>query len=398
MYQQMPLTDIQIKHFKPNTKAYKKSDEKGLFIMVNPSGSKYWRLAYRYAGKQNTLPLGVYPDVSLKEAREQRDDARRQLRDGIDPSIKRKMDKQAKVISAANSFEAVGREWHEKFKTRWSENHSQKILTRLEKDLFPWLGKRPISEIEPPELLLTIRRIENRGALETAHRTLQICGQIFRYAISTARAVRDLSADLKGALPPVKKGHFSAITTPEELAPLLKDIRGYQGNFVTRIAMQMLPYIFVRPGELRHAEWSEIDFEERLWTIPATKMKMRADHLVPLADQAIALLQEILPLTGNKEYVFPSLNSSRRPMSDNTVRAAFRRMGYTKEQITPHGFRATARTLLDEKLEFPIHLIEHQLAHAVKDANGRAYNRTAHLPQRREMMQDWANYLDDLAS
>ncbi len=392
----MSLTDIKIKALKPKEKPYKISDSKGLYLLINPSGSKLWRLKYRVTGKEKLLALGSYPDVSLKDARFKRDEARQLHADGVDPGAKRKAEKRAKSESAENSFEAIAREWQEKFKIRWSPNHAEKILTRLQNDVFPWLGNRPIAEIEPPELLETIRRIENRGALDSAHRTLQTCGQVFRYGVATGRCDRDTAADLKGALPPVKKSHFSAITKPVELAKLLVDIRGYQGQFVTRIALNIIPYVFVRPGELRRSEWDEIDLDQKQWIIPARKIKTRIDHIVPLADQVVVLLQEIQPLTGHRQYVFPGARSPKRPMSENALLAALRNLGYTKEQMTPHGFRATARTLLDEELGFPPHLIEHQLAHAVKDANGRAYNRTAHLPQRREMMQVWADWLNKI--
>ena len=392
----MALSDTKIKALKSKEKPYKVADGLGLYLLVNATGSKLWRLKYRMDGKEKVLALGSYPDTTLKKARIKRDEARTLHADGIDPAVKRKAEKLARNVAAENSLEAVAREWQEKFKTRWSTNHAEKILTRLMNDIFPWLGNRPVADIEPPELLETIRRIEKRGALDSAHRTLQTCGQVFRYAIATGRANRDISADLKGALPPVKKSHFSAITKPEELAKLMQDIKDYRGQFVTRIALTMLPYVFVRPGELRRAEWAEIDLDEKQWIIPAKKIKTRIDHIVPLADQVIALLEDIQPLTGHRQYIFPGARSPRRPMSENALLAALRNLGYTKEQMTPHGFRATARTLLDEELNYPPHLIEHQLAHAVKDANGRAYNRTAHLPQRREMMQSWADYLDSL--
>ena len=392
----MALSDTKIKALKPKEKPYKIADGLGLYLLVSATGSKLWRFKYRVDGKEKVLALGSYPDTPLKKARTKRDEARTLHADGIDPSAKRKAEKLARIVAAENSLEAVAREWQEKFKPRWSPSHAEKILTRLKNDIFPWLGKHPIADIEPPELLETIRRIESRGALDSAHRTLQTCGQVFRYAIATGRANRDVTADLRGALPPVKKSHFSAITKPDELEILIQDIRGYKGHFITRIALTMLPYVFVRPGELRRAEWVEIDLNEKQWIIPAEKIKTRIDHIVPLSEQVIALLEEIHPLTGHRQYIFPGARSPRRPMSENALLAALRNLGYTKEQMTPHGFRATARTLLDEELNYPPHLIEHQLAHSVKDANGRAYNRTAHLPKRREMMQAWADYIDKL--
>ncbi len=394
----MTLNDLQVRKLKPKDTSFKKSVGKGLAIQVQPNGAKYWRFSYRFAKKQKTLALGVYPEISLKEAKEKTDEARKMIRDGIDPSVKRKIDKLTATLNNENSFEAIAREWHQKYSSTWSPNHCKKLLARLENDVFPWLGSRPIAEIEAPELLATLRRIENRGALDSAHRTLQTCGQIFRYGVSIATNTRDISSDLKGAMPPARKQHYQAIIDPEELAPLLRDMRNYNGSLITQIALKILPYVFVRSGDLRNAEWSEIDFEKEVWLIPAHKMKMKIDHIVPLSKQVVALLKELEPLTSNRSnYIFHGGRSVKKPMSENAVLAAIRNLGYTKEQVTPHGFRATARTLLDELLEFPPHLIEHQLAHAVKDANGRAYNRTKHLPQRADMMQKWADYLDELA-
>ncbi len=391
------LTNTKIKALKPKGKVFRVSDEKGMYIEVHPNGSKYWRLKYRFQGKEKRLAFGVYPDVTLSQARVKREEAKALLAEGVDPGHQKKLEKLAGTTAARNTFEVVTREWFDKFSPKWSPRYAQKMISRLEKDVFPWLGNRSIGEIEPPELFDVVKRIEDRGANETAHRVLQNCGQIFRYAIVTSRASRDPSTDLKGALSPVITTHFSAITKPDELAKLLLDIRGYQGHFVTRVALNILPYVFTRPGELRRAEWTEIDLNEKQWIIPAAKIKTRIDHIVPLAEQVVALFEEIQPLTGHRQYVFPGARSPRRPMSENALLAALRNLGYTKEQMTPHGFRATARTLLDEELGFPPHLIEHQLAHAVKDANGRAYNRTAHLPQRKKMMQGWANYLDGLS-
>ena len=392
------LSDIKVKSLKVKSKPYKLADGGGLYIEVMTSGSKMWRYKYRINGKEKRISFGPYPTISLKDARSKHQAAKKDVIDGIDPSAKRKSEKLASTLASHNSFESIAREWLERHKTRWTQSHAKKLLSRLENDVFPWLGGRPISEIEPPELLESIRRIENRGALDSAHRTLQTCGQIFRYAVATGRTNRDVTSDLRGALPPVKKSNFAAITNTTELGLLLNDIRQYQGSLITKTAMKMLPYVFVRPGELRNAEWSEFDLENSTWTIPASKMKMNNDHIVPLSTQVKSLLDEIQPLTGISRFVFHGARSTKRPMSNNTILAALRNLGYTKEQIAPHGFRATARTLLDEELEFPPHIIEHQLAHAVKDANGRAYNRTAHLPQRKGMMQQWADYLDKLAA
>jgi len=392
----VPLTDTAIRNAKASAKAVKLSDEKGLFLLVTAAGGKWWRLKYRFGGKEKLLSLGTYPDVSLRDARERRDSARKLLADGVDPGEHRKAKKQARADLAANSFEVVAREWFAKFEPTWTEGHSDKIIRRLERDIFPWIGGRPIAEIKALELLACLRRVEDRGALETAHRALQNAGQVFRYAIATGRAERDISADLRGALPPVRPTHHAAIMDPKEIGALLRAIDGYAGSLVTRCAMQLAPLVFLRPGELRQAEWSEIDLDKAEWNIPAERMKMREPHLVPLASQSVAILREVKALTGEGRYVFPSARSSGRPMSNNAVLAALRRMNYAKEEMSGHGFRAIARTILDEVLGVRPDYIEHQLAHAVRDPNGRAYNRTAHLVERRKMMQRWADYLEKL--
>ncbi len=392
----MALTDTAAKNAKPGAKPVKLSDEKGLFLLVTPAGGKWWRLKYRFGGKEKLLSLGTYPEVSLKEAREKRDVARKLLAAGVDPSENRKATKAAKVERAGNSFEAIAREWYAKNSATWTENHGGRIIKRLERDVFPWLGGRPIADITAPELLKVLRRIEERGAVETAHRAHQNCGQVFRYAIATGRAERDPSPDLKGALPPVKQTHHAAITEPKAIAALLRAIDDYQGQFVTKCALRLAPLFFVRPGELRKAEWSEFDLDKAEWNIPADRMKMREPHLVPLCAQAVEILRELHALTGSGRYVFPGARTASRPMSDNAVLAALRRMGFAKDEMSGHGFRAMARTILDEVLGVRVDFIEHQLAHAVKDPNGRAYNRTAHLAERRKMMQQWADYLDKL--
>ena len=388
----MSLTDPKVRTAKSKEKAFKLADEKGLFLFVTPNGGKYWRLKYRYQSKEKLLALGVYPDVSLAFAREQRDDARKLLANDIDPGEHRKVMKTATADRAANSFELVAREWYTKHSSNWVASHSDKIIRRLERDIFPWLGGKPVAEITAPDLLGVLRRIENRGAIETAHRAMGNCGQIFRYAVATGRAVRDPSQDLKGALPPVKSTHFAAQTNPQKFAELLKVINSYEGTLTVSCALRLAPLVFVRPGELRHAEWSDIDFEKAEWRYIVTKTG--TPHVVPLARQAMAILQELHPLTGAGRYVFPGARNINRPMSDNAILAALRRMGVGKDEATGHGFRATARTLLDEVLGVRPDFIEHQLAHAVRDPNGRAYNRTAYLPERKKMMQDWADYLD----
>lgn len=380
----------------PTGRPYRMADGGALYLLVNPDGSKWWRLDYRFAGTRKTLSMGTYPATGLAEARDKRDAARKLIAAGIDPGQHRKAEKAAGVERAANSFEVVAREWHVKQSATWVELHASRVMLRLENDVFPWLGTRPVADITAKEVLTTVNRIVDRGAVESAHRVLQNCGQVFRFAIATGRAERNPVADLRDALPTVKKTHLAAITDPNAIGPLLRAIDTYQGSFVTKCALKLAPLVFVRPGELRQAEWAEFDLDKAEWNIPAVKMKMREPHLVPLAQQALEVLRELQALTGRGRYLFPSARSSQRPMSNNAVLAALRRMGYTTEEMSGHGFRAMARTVLDEVLHFRPDYIEHQLAHAVRDPNGRAYNRTAHLPERRKMMQAWADYLDSL--
>lgn len=401
-------TDVTVRNIKPIDATLRLNDGDGLYMLVKPNGAKWWRLDYSIGGKRKTLSIGVYPDTGLKAARDKADEARQLVAAGTDPSDVRKAHKaqQAKAleadrriadgIPAIDSFEEVGREWFVKFSVEWAPSHADKIIRRLERDIFPWVGKRPIASINPPELLSVLRRIEERGAVETAHRAHQNCGQIFRYAIATGRAERDPSPDLRGALPAVKQTHHAAITDPKAIGELLRAIDGYQGYFVTKCALRLAPLVFVRPGELRKAEWVEIDLDKMEWNIPAVRMKMREPHLVPLATQGVEILRELHAFTGGGRYVFPGARTNGRPMSDNAVLAALRRMGFAKEEMSGHGFRAMARTILDEVLQVRPDYIEHQLAHAVRDPNGRAYNRTAHLIERRKMMQQWADYLDKL--
>lgn len=391
----MPLSDIKIKQAKPREKTYKLSDERGLYLEVAPAGGKWWRLKYRYDGKEKRLSLGVYPDVSLAMARERRDNARKQLADGIDPSSHRKATKLARAESNSNTFEVVSREWFEKWKSNLAKSHIDKVIRRLERDVFPWLGSRPIADIKAPELLTVLRRIESR-AVETAHRAKQNCSQIFRYAAATGRAERDITTDLEGSLTPWKPEHFPSITEPKLIGPLLRDLYAYKGTFEVQSALRMAPHVFLRPSELRLAEWREFDLEGARWDIPEERMKSRKPHIVPLSRQVLEILNELRPLTGSGVYVFQGRRPGK-PLSDNTINKALRSMGYsTKEEITAHGFRAMARTVLDEELGFRVDWIEHQLAHAVRDPNGRAYNRTAHLEGRRQMMQAWSDYLDKL--
>lgn len=392
----MPLNDIQVKTAKPQAKEYKLSDGGGLYLLVTPSGGKLWRLKYRFGGMEKLLTFKTYPEISLADARQCRDDAKKLVVAGVDPGETKKAQKAAQGEQDINTFEVVAREWHSKFAHTWVASHAKHKLERLEKNVFPWIGKRPIKEITAPDVLAVLRRLESRGILDTAHRVRFECSSIFRYAIATGRTDRDPVADLKGALPPVKNGHHAAPTDPKEVAPLLRAIDSFTGSFVVKCAMQLAPILFVRPGELRAAEWSEIDLETGEWNIPAEKMKMKIAHLVPLSRQAVEILKALHPLTGQSRYVFPCQRSPLRCMSENSVNAGLRRMGFEKAEITGHGFRAMARTILDEVLQVRPDFIEHQLAHAVKDPNGRAYNRTAHLVERKKMMQLWADYLDGL--
>jgi integrase len=398
----MPLTDTQIKTLKPEAKPRKVADEKGLYLLVQPTGGKLWRLKYRIDGKEKLLALGVYPDVGLKDARAARDEARRLLADGLDPSEHRKANKNARADAVGNSFEAVAREWFTKLLPTWTPDHADKIIKRLERDVFPWIGGKPIADLNAPAVLTTIRRIEARGRLETAHRALQNCGQVFRYAVATGRAERDPTGDLRGALPPTREKHMAAITEPAEVGALLRAIDAFRGTLIVQSALKLSALVFVRPGELRQAEWSEIDLDKGEWNIPAERMKgwtrkgITTPHLVPLAPQAVEILRELQPLTGRGVHVFAG-RDPKKPMSNAAVNAALRRMGYdTKTEMTGHGFRAMARTILHEELNVDRDVIEHQLAHAVPDALGTAYNRTKFIKERRAMMQRWADYLDKL--
>ncbi|MEZ5477196.1 MAG: integrase arm-type DNA-binding domain-containing protein [Thiolinea sp.] len=391
------LNDSIIKHAKPlpNGRIRVLSDGGGLSIQITTTG-KYWRYRYRIDGKQPTLALGTYPDVSLKDARELHEEARKVLASGMDPAQHKKVQKRTRAKLVQNSFEVVAREWFDKFSQGWVEAGRKRVMSRLERDIFPVIGNRPIAELEPPEILECLQRIEKRGALDTAHRARQDCSKIFRYAVATGKASHDQTLSLQGSLPPVRKEHFAAITEPGKIAVLMRGIDQYEGSFIVKCALQLSPLLFVRPGELRHMEWAEVDLERALWEIPASKMKMRLPHIVPLADQVLDILEELHPLTGNGRYVFPGIRKRQRPMSENTINQAIRRLGYEQDEMTAHGFRAMARTVLEEVLNYPIHIIELQLAHAVKDPNGRAYNRTVHLEKRMNMMQMWADYLDGL--
>ncbi len=392
----MPLSDVEIRNAKPAEKPVRLFDGGGLYLEVSPTGGKLWRMKYRFEGKEKRLSIGAYPTFSLREARQRREDARKQLALGIDPSAHKKALKAARVEMNANSFEVVAREWFEKFKPTRTEGHTSKIIARLQRDVFPWLGAKPISSITAPDVLAILRRIEDRGAIETAHRAKGDISMVMRFGISTGRATRDPCPDLKGALSPSVPKHFAAIVDPKEVGAFLRTIDGYTGTLTVRVALKLAPLLFCRPGELRHMKWSEIDLDAAEWRYTTSKTK--TVHLVPLARQTLDALREIQPLTGRHDYVFAG-HEPKRPMSGNTVNAALRRMGYdTQTEITGHGFRAMARTILAEQLHIKPEIIEHQLAHKVADPLGGAYNRTKFLKERKEMMQHWADYLDRLRS
>jgi integrase len=391
----MPITDAKIRHAKAKDKQYKLYDERGLYLLIMKNGSKYFRLDYRFMGKRKTMALGIYPDVSLSDARQKRDEARKLLAQGVEPLQHKQELTALKKELANNTFENMAREWFEKQSTAWTKEHSIRVIRRLERDAFPFIGNRPVKMITAPELLEVLRKVENRGAVYSAHTLKQTCGQIFRYAIVTGKGERDPSADLKGALTPVKSKHMAAITDPKKIGGLLRAIDGYDGQVVTQCALKLAPLVFVRPGELRHAEWKELDLDNAAWKIPAEKMKMGIPHIVPLSKQTIDVFGTLEVLTGDGRYVFPSIRSTVKPMSENTVNAALRSMGYSKDEMTGHGFRGMASTILHEQ-GWPSDVIERQLAHSEQNSVKSAYNHAKHLPERRKMMQEWADYLDEL--
>ena len=405
----MKLTDTAIKAAKPREKPYKLFDGEGLYLLINPDGSRWWRLKYRYGGKERLLALGTYPGTGLKKARDKRDDARNLLDDDIDPNAHRKAEKAARADRDAGSFEVVAREWHAKQSETWAAGHSERVLRRLVLYVFPRIGGDPIGSVTGPQLLDVLRRIEARGTVETAHRVKESLGAIFRYAVATHRATHDPSAALKGALATAQNKSYAAITEPKQVGELLRAIRGYSGAEITRCALQLLPLVFVRPGELRAARWEEFEFDgtppqpgkkpkhpDPQWRIPAARMKMREQHLVPLSTQAVAILRELHARTGPEGYLFPSVRGKSNYMSENTINAALRNLGYTSEQHTGHGFRHMASTLLHER-GYKSELIERQLSHGDRNPMRAAYNFAEYLPERRKMMQEWADYLDGLA-
>jgi integrase len=390
----MALSDTKIRAAKPKVKAYKLYDERGLFLIVTSAGGKWWRLKYKINGKEKLLSLGIYPDVSLADAREKRDQARKFIAADTDPSEIRKATKAAKLERAANSFEVIARMWLTKYASNLSTATAEKNLRLFERDIFPWIGARPIAELRPKEILDTARRIEGRGAVDTAKRAIQLCGQVFQQAVIDEVVMSDPTRDIRRAIKSPKDKHFASLTEPREVAELLRAIDAFKGSFVVMCAVRLAPLVFVRPGELRKAKWEDIDLDAAEWRFLVTKTN--TNHLVPLSAQSIAILRDIHPLTIHGRYVFPG-RDPMKPMSDGTINAALKRMGYdTKTQITGHGFRAMARTILHERLQIDPHIIEHQLAHSVPDNLGTSYNRTKFLDQRRIMMQTWADYLDSL--
>jgi len=386
------LTEVQVKNTKPTDAPYKISDGGGMYLLVNPTGGKYWHLAYRYNNKQKLLALGVYPEVTLAKARKAREKARKLIKDGIDPSEEKKAAKKLANLQSATTFEAIAREWLDK------QTHLAEVTQNKSKWLLDFaiagFGKKAITDVTAPDVLAVCQLLEKQEKRETARRIKVKCGQVFRYAIQTGRATYDPTQALKGALQPVVTTHHAAITDPVEVAELLRAIAGYKGQFVTLCALKLSPLVFVRPNELRHALWVEIDLNAAEWRYRVSKTN--TDHIVPLSTQAVGILKELHSLTGHGKYVFPSIRTNSRPMSENTINPALRRLGYSSEQMCGHGFRAMARTLLEEVLGYPYDIIEQQLAHTVRDPNGRAYNRTKHLEARHKMMQHWSDYLDSL--
>jgi integrase len=393
----MKLTTLAIKGAKPKDKKYRLPDGNGLYLEITPSGGKLWRMKYRFAGKEKLLSFGGFPTISLKDARQFKDEAKKLLANDIDPGEAKKAVKQKQLDRVKNSFESVAREWVDKNKAKWSDGNTKRVTARLEQHIIPYIGKQGISTITPADLLSAMQRIEKTGTIYTAHKTLQNCGQVFRYAMATARTNTDPTTALKGALPPVKPSHHASITEPKKIGALLRAINGYEGNFITQCALKLAPLVIVRPGELRHAEWQEIDLNKAEWRIPAEKMKMKSVHIVPLSKQAVEILGDIHTVTGHGKYIFPGVRSSDRPMSENTINASLRRMGYTKEEMTGHGFRSMASTLLNEQ-GWHWDAIERQLAHAERNSIRAAYNYAEHMPERIKMMQHYADYLDGLAN
>lgn len=393
----MSLTDTVLRNAKPSDKDYTLADGQGLSILIKAKGGKWWRYRYRFAGKPKLLSFGTYPEVTLAEARARRDNARKLLAQTppVDPCDVKKAQKQALYGKHENTFEALAREWAESYFVTKSLSHKERTVRRLEIYIFPWLGKKPILDITAPDVLQVIKRPQNQSKLETAHRALQAIGQVFRYAVQNGKALRDVTTDLRGALPSPQVKHMASFTEPQQVAELLRAIEGFQGTFTVECALRLAPLVFTRPSELRRAKWADIDLDNSIWSYRVSKTK--TDHIVPLSKQALNILKQIHSLSGHGEFVFQGGHDPKKPMSESAINAALKRMGYdTKTQITGHGFRAMARTLLHERLNIDPAIIEHQLAHKVPDALGSAYNRTKFLEQRQSMMQTWADYLDEL--
>ena len=391
----MALTDISIKNAKPREKAYKMADGGGLYIEISPNGGKWWRYKFRFNGKESRISLGTYPEVGLKEARERHIEERKKIASGVNPNEARKQKKVVAKLNSQNSFEAVAREWWQLHMKNKAESHKNKVIRRFELYLFPWIGSVAINEITAPQLLNTIKRVEKLNKAETAHRALQTASQVFRFAVQNGYAIRDITTDLKGALPATSTKHMAAFTDPKDVGELLRAIDGFNGSFTVLCALKLSALLFSRPGELRTAKWADIDLDTGEWRYVVSKTN--TNHLVPLPKQAVEILRDLYAISGDGEYVFQNGHSPLRPMSEAAVNAALKRMGYdTQSEITGHGFRATARTLLHERLNIDPYIIEHQLAHSVPDTLGTAYNRTKFIEQRKEMMQSWADYLDKL--
>jgi integrase len=397
-----PITDIQVKNAKPRKKDYKLSDGGGMYLLVTSSGGKLWRFDYRYASKRKTLAIGEYPDISIAKARGKRAQARQQLVDGVDPSEAKKAAKFEQDAQRANTFEKLAREWCKRQTGTLAETTMKMLSARLENDIFPVIGDSPLADLQPRTILENVLRpIENRGAIETAHRVRGVISQVLRYGVSCGLCERDLTVDLRGALKPIPRNHHAALdadgtTDPAKVGALLRAIDSFDGSQIVKSALRLHPLVATRPGELRHSEWSEIDLDSATWSIPAGKMKMKNPHIVPLSPQAVHILRDLQKQTGSGKYLFPSTRSTARPISDNTMNAALRRMGYTRDEIVSHGWRAIFRTLADEVLQERLDIIEAQLAHQVSDTLGRAYNRTSFIKERRELMNRWGQYLEQL--
>ena len=391
----MPLTDTAIRAIKPTSKTAKFFDGGGLYLEVAPSGGKWWRLKYRFQGKEKRISLGTYPTIGLKEARERREDTKKILANGIDPSAQRQAIKASITSIDQDSFEVVTREWFDKHVVNLAPSYSKKVRSLFERQIFPVLGAKPIAEVEPTDVLNAARHVEQTGAIETAHRLIQICGQVFRYAIATGRTKYDVSTGLHAALPKVNVKHMATLTDKKRIGQLLRAIDAYGGFFPVRCALKLAPLLFVRPGELQKAEWAEFDLPAAEWRLPASKMKMRQRHIVPLSSQALSILAELQPYTGNGQFLFPSIRTTTKPIALESMLVAIRSMGFTQDEMTMHGFRGMASTLLNE-MGYNRDWIERQLAHGERDHVRAAYNYAEHLPERRRMMQEWADYLDEL--